>query len=545
MLKWVGRGVLIAAACAVGVSALPETADAVLSGTNGNIVFVSGRGTPSDNGNAKLYLRRTFSGTGGSAIPATAPPLDTTAGQHRHPTWSPDRTQIAYARGGSGGCTPQCDIYTLDLTDPNANPVPVTNTAGTTEDRPAWSPDGTRIAFESGANGGGQSDILVDTQPFGSGTNLTLANAATPEGKPAWTPDSETLYYHRENRLVSMAPGINENETANIYREPANNSGSPALAVPVTSGAHTMQPSISPDGTKLCYTSIPSAGFFNPMASVWVANLTPASVGSPIAGSGIGDYNCTWSPDGTQVAYAQGFGDPGSLIMRNLNNPTLAIPLEESNGWDGNPDWAPDGRPTCDDTTVDTQVNTPVQIEVPCTDSGPQYERTDVGVGVDPDGNPASGTVDIPLGLSTTATYTPNQGFSGTDSFTVKVRDELAFGSDRATVTVNVQPQGPGGGGDNDFTFGKVKKNARKGTAKLTVNVPGAGDVDLAKSKKVKGAEKRATSEGSVKLAVKPKGKAKEKLADTGKAKVKAEVTYTPDGGDPSTKSKRVKLKLK
>jgi hypothetical protein len=114
-------------------------------------------------------------------------------------------------------------------------------------------------------------------------------------------------------------------------------------------------------------------------------------------------------------------------------------------------------------------------------------------------------------------------------------------------VTVNVQPEGGGGGGGggtggNDFTFGKAKKNKKKGTAKLTVNVPGAGDLELAQSKKVKGAQKRAPSEGSVKLAVKPKGKAKDKLADRGKAKVNAEVTYTPDGGDQRTKSKRIKL---
>jgi hypothetical protein len=77
------------------------------------------------------------------------------------------------------------------------------------------------------------------------------------------------------------------------------------------------------------------------------------------------------------------------------------------------------------------------------------------------------------------------------------------------------------------------------------VNVPGPGGLELAKSRKVKGAEKRAASEGSVRLKVKPKGKAKEKLADEGKAKVRAAVTYTPDGGDPNTKSKKITLAKK
>jgi virginiamycin B lyase len=97
--------------------------------------------------------------------------------------------------------------------------------------------------------------------------------------------------------------------------------------------------------------------------------------------------------------------------------------------------------------------------------------------------------------------------------------------------------------GQDDFSFGKVKRNKRKGTAKLPVNVPGAGGLALAKTKKVKGADKAAAAAGSVKLPIKPKGKAKKKLNRKGKAKVKAEVTYSPQGGTPSTKSKRVKLK--
>jgi hypothetical protein len=94
----------------------------------------------------------------------------------------------------------------------------------------------------------------------------------------------------------------------------------------------------------------------------------------------------------------------------------------------------------------------------------------------------------------------------------------------------------------NQFSFGDVKKNKGKGTAKLAVNVPGPGDVELAKTKKVKGDDERAEAQGSVKLAVKSKRKAKRKLNKRGKAKVTAEVTYTPDGGQPNSDSKKLKL---
>jgi hypothetical protein len=100
------------------------------------------------------------------------------------------------------------------------------------------------------------------------------------------------------------------------------------------------------------------------------------------------------------------------------------------------------------------------------------------------------------------------------------------------------------------FSFDKVKRNKKRGTAKLTVVVPGPGELKLAKTKKVKRAKKGADAEGSVKLPVKPGGNARKKLnrkgKAKGKAKVKAKVTYRPKGGDPTivgnTDTKTVKL---
>ena len=102
-----------------------------------------------------------------------------------------------------------------------------------------------------------------------------------------------------------------------------------------------------------------------------------------------------------------------------------------------------------------------------------------------------------------------------------------------------------GYGGDLavNFSLGKLKKDKKMGTATLTVEVPAPGGVALAQTKKLKGAEVRAEAAGEVQLTIKPQGSAKETLAEKGKAKVKVEVTYTPDGGQPSTQSTALKLK--
>ena len=69
---------------------------------------------------------------------------------------------------------------------------------------------------------------------------------------------------------------------------------------------------------------------------------------------------------------------------------------------------------------------------------------------------------------------------------------------------------------DNSFSFGKLKRNLKKGTAKLTVKVPGGGELELAKTKKVKADDEPAEAGGKEKLLVKPRGKAKNKLNQTG-----------------------------
>jgi hypothetical protein len=104
----------------------------------------------------------------------------------------------------------------------------------------------------------------------------------------------------------------------------------------------------------------------------------------------------------------------------------------------------------------------------------------------------------------------------------------------------------------NAFSFGKVKRNEKKGTATLAIDVPGPGTLSLI-GDDVKTQRPRAgatpsravAAAGTVKLKVKAKASALFKLRHTGKVKVKMRITYTPTGtltGEPNTQTKRVKL---
>lgn len=93
------------------------------------------------------------------------------------------------------------------------------------------------------------------------------------------------------------------------------------------------------------------------------------------------------------------------------------------------------------------------------------------------------------------------------------------------------------------FRLGKAKINKRRGTAKLAVEVSGAGALALKKSKQLKGSHTRAKGAGTTKLAVRSRGKAKRKLRRAGSVRVKAAVTFRPDGGSPMKATKKLKLK--
>jgi hypothetical protein len=113
----------------------------------------------------------------------------------------------------------------------------------------------------------------------------------------------------------------------------------------------------------------------------------------------------------------------------------------------------------------------------------------------------------------------------------------------RLNITAVVEPKP-----SNAFTLGKTQRNRKKGTATLTVQVPGPGKLALS-GKGVKSQEATASgaiaAAGTVALSVRPSGATKKKLAAVGKATVSVTIGFTPTFGDLGTQTVKVKLKKK
>lgn len=96
------------------------------------------------------------------------------------PTWSPDG-RLAFGNGG---------LHVIDADGSGPNDL----TSVTFDQEPAWSPDGTKIAFIS--NRGGPYDVFVMSS---DGTGITqLTHDQATEGRPAWSPDGTRIAFESD-----------------------------------------------------------------------------------------------------------------------------------------------------------------------------------------------------------------------------------------------------------------------------------------------------------------------------------------------------------
>lgn len=114
-----------------------------------------------------------LAGTAVSATPDSRPSM-------YDPALSPDGSEIAFVSGG--------DIWTVPS---NGGTARLLITDPATEARPLYSPDGTRVAFQSTREG--PSNIYILTLATGEVRRLTYSDAG--ESLDAWSPDGKWIYF--------------------------------------------------------------------------------------------------------------------------------------------------------------------------------------------------------------------------------------------------------------------------------------------------------------------------------------------------------------
>ncbi len=198
-----------------------------------------------------------------------------------------------------------------------ANPTNITNTSNTFSQNPAWSPDGTKIAFaRAQSTPAGHSDIYV-MNANGSNVIRLTATSNNDEGEPAWSPDGTKIAYHSD-----------QNSNLDIYVMNANGSNPTRLT---TDPDDDTQPAWSPDGGKIAFTSKR-----NGLRQVFVMDANGSNQTSLTPGSGE-HSDPAWSPDGTKIAFTK--GSRICVMSAYGGNQTQLT----SSARDGSPAWSPDG----------------------------------------------------------------------------------------------------------------------------------------------------------------------------------------------------------
>jgi hypothetical protein len=89
---------------------------------------------------------------------------------------------------------------------------------------------------------------------------------------------------------------------------------------------------------------------------------------------------------------------------------------------------------------------------------------------------------------------------------------------------------------------GRPKLNRKRGTALLPVTVPDGGILTL-KGRRVRSLQRRPQGAGMLRIPIKARGRAKNRLARTGRCRVFAQLEYTPVPGVPVTVGKAIVLR--
>jgi Tol biopolymer transport system component len=295
---------------------------------------------PGQNGKIAFQSNRGGSVEIYATTPGGTPERITLSNGSSDPAYSPDGSKIAFVSGGALGQ----DIFSMNADGSGRRQV--TNT-GAADLQPAWSPDGSKIAFVSNTSAlNGQTDPEIWTVNANGTSPGPVTNNSYNDTLPAWSPDGSKIAFVSSRRdlgdtdqnvYVMDADGTNQtNITPN----------SPASCSSNCYQGHDDAPAWSPDGTRIAYVhgygppENPNAGGGVP--NIWTMDPGGANKTNVSSNASTSQFSPASSPAGDQIAYVgveSGSTERNISVMNADGTDQHAIDTAVAN--DINPDWQP------------------------------------------------------------------------------------------------------------------------------------------------------------------------------------------------------------
>jgi TolB protein len=200
------------------------------------------------------------------------------------PRVSPDNSRIAFSTLGSQGWSIR--MFSLDLGRTVGFP---TGAVGATNESPAWSGDGTKIAFSSDRSG--HPEIWIADA---SGSNAHRVTSFERDVSPVWNPKTGTQISWVSGRTGEPQIYIMDQDGANVQR--------------MTDGGYAISPSWSPNGGMLAYSWNRKYGPGDPGGQdIYVMDIASKRWLQATHEAGNNDFP-SWSPDGRHIVFQRQIG---------------------------------------------------------------------------------------------------------------------------------------------------------------------------------------------------------------------------------------------
>lgn len=264
---------------------MPAPGHAAFPGSNGRIAYWDFVGEP-----PQIFTIEP-EGTGRTRLTNSANTLN------EDPAWSADGSRIAFTRFAVGSGN-----NSLRLMDADGSNVSVVLTlddlppAFVFISDPAWSPDGTMLAFCAFKNSSFKDKVFtVGVDGMGLSKLSTMDDD---DCGPAWSPDGTTI----------AVESLDDERRGDIVLLAADGS----TRTPIVTAGDTQDPNWDPTGAALAFSRRT-----NKRTDVYSANADGSGLTQVTHTALHWEFSPAWSPDGSRIAFSRSVGT-NSLTLRDL-----------------------------------------------------------------------------------------------------------------------------------------------------------------------------------------------------------------------------------